>query len=70
LAPVRDGNRGSPRTTAAILLITGDMPERIALADRIAVMDDWRIKGEFANTRDYNAMGERIMALIHARDAA
>lgn len=46
------------------------MPERIALADRIAVMDDWRIKREFANTRDYNAMGERIMALIHARDAA
>jgi ribose transport system ATP-binding protein len=55
---------------AAILLITSDMPEMITLADRIAVMDDYRIKGEFANTRDYNAMGERIMALIHARDAA
>ena len=55
---------------AAILLITSDMPEMITLADRIVVMDDYRVKGEFANTRDYNAMGEQIMALIHARDAA
>ena len=30
----------------AILLITSDMPEMITLADRIVVMDDYRIKGE------------------------
>jgi ribose transport system ATP-binding protein len=54
----------------AILLITSDMPEMITLADRIVVMDDYRIKGEIANTRDYAGMGEGIMALIHARNAA
>ena len=54
----------------AILLITSDMPEIITVADRIVVMDDYRVKGELANTRDYTSMGEGIMALIHARDAA
>jgi ribose transport system ATP-binding protein len=54
----------------AILLITSDMPEMITVADRIVVMDDYRIKGELANDRDYTRMGEGIMALIHARDAA
>ena len=55
---------------AAILLITSDMPEMITVADRIVVMDGYRIKGELANSRDYTRMGEGIMALIHARDAA
>ncbi|MDE3176459.1 MAG: sugar ABC transporter ATP-binding protein [Pseudomonadota bacterium] len=54
----------------AILLITSDMPEMITLADRIVVMDGYRIKGELTNTRDYASMGEGIMALIHARNAA
>jgi ribose transport system ATP-binding protein len=54
----------------AILLITSDMPEMITLADRIVVMDDYRIKGEIANDRDYGAMSEQIMVLIHDRDAA
>ena len=54
----------------SILLITSDMPEMITVADRIVVVDGYRIKGELANTRDYTRMGEGIMALIHARDAA
>jgi ribose transport system ATP-binding protein len=54
----------------AILLITSDMPEMITVADRIVVMDDYRIKGELANSRRYTQMGEGIMALIHARNAA
>ena len=54
---------------AAILLITSDMPEMITVADRIVVMDAYRIKGELANDRDYARMGKGIMALIHARDA-
>ncbi len=54
----------------AILLITSDLPEIVTVADRIVVMDDYRIKGELANTRDYASMAEGIMALIHARDAA
>ena len=52
-----------------ILLITSDMPEMITLADRIVVMNDYRISGEITNTRDYGAMSEDIMQLIHA-DAA
>jgi ribose transport system ATP-binding protein len=54
----------------AILLITSDMPEMITLADRIAVMDDYRIKGEIANDRRYDATSERIMTLVHAGGAA
>ena len=53
-----------------ILLITSDMPEMITLADRIVVMDNYRIKGEITNDRNYNAMGEQIMNLIHDRAAA
>jgi ribose transport system ATP-binding protein len=54
----------------AILLITSDMPEMITLADRIVVMDGYRIKGGFANARDYDAMSTAIMTLIHGREAA
>jgi len=39
-------------------------PEMIALADRIVVMNDYRVSGEIANTRQYDAMSEQIMALI------
>ena len=39
----------------AILLITSDMPEMITLADRIVVMDDYRVKGDIANDRVYGA---------------
>ena len=54
----------------AILLITSDMPEMITLADRIVVMDDYCVKGDIANDRIYGPMSERIMHLIHDRDAA
>lgn len=50
---------------AAILVISSDMPEMIALADRIAVMDDYRIMGEIANTGDYDQIAPAIMSLIH-----
>ena len=46
------------------------MPEMITVADRIVVMDDYRIKGELENSRRYTEMSEDIMAFIHARDAA
>ena len=51
---------------AAILLITSDMPEMITVADRIVVMDGYRIKGEVDNTRNYSDVSEAIMALIHS----
>ncbi len=54
----------------AILLITSDMPEMITLADRIVVMNAYRIRGEIVNSRDYEAMSESIMGLIHRVDAA
>jgi ribose transport system ATP-binding protein len=46
------------------------MPEIIALADRIVVMDDYRVKGDIVNDRVYGPMSEKIMHLIHDRDAA
>jgi ribose transport system ATP-binding protein len=54
----------------AILLITSDMPEMITLADRIIVMNDYRIEGEIMNTRNYGPMSEGIMHLIHRVEAA
>ena len=37
----------------------------IALADRILVMDAYRLTGEIENTRAYDPMSEAIMACIH-----
>jgi ribose transport system ATP-binding protein len=58
------------RGGAAVLLITSDMPELIALADRIVVMHAYRVAGELANSHDYPAMSRAIMGLIHAVPAA
>jgi ribose transport system ATP-binding protein len=57
-------------TGTAILLISSDMPEMITLADRIVVMNDYRIQGEIVNSRDYDTMSEGIMHLIHRVEAA
>ena len=65
-ALIRDLSDGG----TAILLITSDMPEMITLADRIVVMNDYRIRGEIVNSRDYEAMSESIMGLIHRVDGA
>jgi len=54
----------------AILLISSDMPEIIALADRIVVMNEFRIVGEVANEGDSAAVSAAIMARIHAVEAA
>ena len=54
----------------AILLITSDMPEIITLADRIVVMDGFRVKGETRNDRNYARMSEAIMSHIHDERAA
>jgi ribose transport system ATP-binding protein len=62
--------RGLSDNGTAILLITSDMPEMITLADRIVVMNDYRIEGEIANTRDYGAMSHAIMNLIHRIEEA
>ncbi len=53
-------------TGTAILLISSDMPEMIALSDRIVVMDDYQINGQVENTGNYSDISHRIMDLIHA----
>jgi ribose transport system ATP-binding protein len=53
----------------AILLITSDMPEMIDVADRVLVMDGYRIKGMVENDRNYDAVSRAIMGLIHHRAA-
>ncbi|MFD0597576.1 ATP-binding cassette domain-containing protein [Catellatospora coxensis] len=50
----------------AILLISSDLPEIVTLADRIAVMGDAAVRGELANDRDYDAVSQRVIRLIHA----
>ena len=50
----------------ALLLISSDLPEIVALADRIAVMSDLRIVGELTNDHDYPRMSQQIIRLIHA----
>lgn len=52
----------------SILLISSDMPEMVQLADRIAVMSDWRIAGFIDNNRNYDQMSQQIMQLIHQRE--
>ena len=49
----------------SILLISSDMPEMITLADRIVVMNGFRITGALPNSRDYGQMSAGIMDLIH-----
>ncbi|MNY63561.1 hypothetical protein D3C86_2005360 [compost metagenome] len=41
------------------------MPEMVALADRIVVMDRYRVKGVVENNGVYADMSEGIMGLIH-----
>ncbi|MBN9508585.1 MAG: sugar ABC transporter ATP-binding protein [Alphaproteobacteria bacterium] len=53
------------RDGTAVLLISSDMPELIALADRIAVMKEFQVIDSFDNTRDYAAASARIMQAIH-----
>ncbi len=54
----------------SILLITSDMPEMVTVADRILVMDDFALRGEVDNTRDYAAVSEGIMHHIHGATEA
>lgn len=49
----------------AVLLITSDLPEMISLADRILVMDEFILKGEVENNRDYKDMSHVVMEHIH-----
>lgn len=49
----------------SILLITSDLPEMIAVADRIVVMDSYRVTGELRNSGDYDSISRAVMEQIH-----
>jgi ribose transport system ATP-binding protein len=50
----------------SVLLISSDMPEMVALADRILVMHGMRLVGEVQNDRRYETVSRAIMGRIHA----
>jgi len=54
----------------AVLLITSDLTEMVDVADRVAVMDGYRIQGLVENDRNYERVSTAIMGLIHGRKAA
>ena len=54
----------------AILLISSDLPEMITLADRIAVMSDYRIVGELDNDHRYEHTSQKVIRMIHAEIAS
>lgn len=49
----------------AIILISSDMPEVVALADCIGIMHDMQIASVLDNNREYADMSDRIMTEIH-----
>ncbi|MEU4230864.1 sugar ABC transporter ATP-binding protein [Nonomuraea sp. NPDC026600] len=49
-----------------LLLISSDLPEIVTLADRIAVMSDFSLRGELVNDHDYARMSQAIIRLVHA----
>ena len=54
----------------AIMLISSDMPEMVALADRIMVMHDFSIVHQFENDRRYDTASVAIMSAIHGAQPA
>ncbi len=56
----------------SVLLISSDMPEMVAVADRILVVHGFRIVGEVPNDHRYETTSQAIMNRIHAveEDAA
>ncbi|MCW2670968.1 MAG: transporter related protein [Frankiales bacterium] len=54
----------------AILLISSDLPEMITLADRIAVMSEYRIVGELDNDHRYEHTAHKVIRMIHAEVAS
>jgi ribose transport system ATP-binding protein len=54
----------------SIFLISSDMPEMVALADRILIMHDFRLIGEVANDHHYETVSDAIMTTIHQTEAS
>ena len=53
----------------SIILISSDMQEMVALADRIAVFRDFTVVDSFENDRSYDGSSRRIMGSIQSAAA-
>ena len=51
-----------------VLVISSDMPEIVAVADRIAVMNEMEVVGNLQNSRSYDEMSPKIMQCIMGGD--
>ncbi|CUI88895.1 sugar ABC transporter ATP-binding protein [Cognatishimia activa] len=47
-----------------VLVISSDMPEIVAVADRLIVMNEMQVVGDLPNSRDYDEMSQKIMQSI------
>jgi ribose transport system ATP-binding protein len=54
----------------AIVLISSDLPEMVALADRVVVVHGYRALESIENDKDYPTMSKRIMTLIQSMTRA
>jgi ribose transport system ATP-binding protein len=61
---------GLAQRGVAVLLISSDMAEIIALADRITILHGFRAVGDIANNRRYDETSQAIMARIHAAETS
>ncbi|MEI6868150.1 MAG: sugar ABC transporter ATP-binding protein [Actinomycetes bacterium] len=50
----------------SIILISSDLAEIIAIADRILVMRNYELVADYPNTKDYPTMSRSIMTTIHS----
>ncbi|KAJ55458.1 ABC transporter permease [Actibacterium mucosum KCTC 23349] len=51
-------------TGVTVLVISSDMPEIVAVADRLIVMNEMAVVADLPNTRNYDEMSPRIMDAI------
>jgi ribose transport system ATP-binding protein len=66
-AAIHEAIAGIAREGVSVLLISSDLPEMVALADRVLVMRDFALIGEVENDRNLDTVSRSIMELIHTR---
>ena len=53
------------RDRITAIMVTHDRGEAVTLADRIVVMDGYRVTGELPNTGEYDSVSRAVMDRIH-----